>query len=99
MKKILVLLTVITLFSCNSSAEKEQNLENLDKKSAREVTLSTVTKKDTVYHLTKQIIWVNGEKIAEQTDTIITKLVENTWETDSTKVQKLNQVPIYVTVQ
>lgn len=97
MKKIVLMGGVFALFSC--AENKGENLESLDKKSAREVTLTTVTKNDTVYHLTKQTLWLNGEKLVEKTDTIKTKLVENTWETDTTKVVKLNTIPIYVTVQ
>lgn len=97
MKKTITILSIILLGACNNTGEKPP-LENLDKKSAREVTLTTTTKGDTVYHLTKQIIWVNGEKIASKTDTIATALTPKTWSTDSTSI-KLNQVPIYVTVQ
>lgn len=96
MKKLALICCVIGLLSCE---DKQNNLENLDKKSAREVTLTTVTKNDIVYHLTKQIIWVNGEKLVEKTDTIQTKLVESTWEVDSSKIKKLNTIPIFVTVQ
>ena len=99
MKHILVFGFFILFLSCTNTGTGNQNLEELDQKSAREVTLTTATKGDTVYHITKQIIWVNGEKIQEKTDTITTKLTENTWEADSSKVEKLNQIPIYVTVQ
>lgn len=97
MKKTIPFLVLTLMVSCGGSGE-EQPLENLDKKSAREVTLTTVTKGDTVYHLTKQTIWVNGEKITSQTDTLTTTLTPKTWVTDSTSV-KLNEIPIYVTVQ
>jgi hypothetical protein len=97
MKAILPLsILLISLASCQNT--KEESLENLDKKSAREVTLSTVTTNDTVYHITKQNIWVNGSKIKEQTDTIKTALKEASWGADSTAM-KLNEIPIYVTVQ
>ncbi len=86
----------MALIGCQSN--NNQNLESLDKKSAREVTLITVTNTDKVYHITKQNIWVNGEKIAEKTDTITTSLKENTWSNDSL-TKKLNEIPIYVTVQ
>ncbi len=86
----------MALIGCESN--NNQNLESLDKKSAREVTLITVTNTDKVYHITKQNIWVNGEKIAEKTDTITTSLKENTWSNDSL-TKKLNEIPIYVTVQ
>lgn len=97
MKKIFAASFLLTLVACGSS-DKKNELENLDKKSSREVTLSTVTKGDSVYHLTKQIIWLNGEEIATKIDTIKTGLKPNTWNTDTTAL-KLNQVPIYVTVQ
>lgn len=96
MKYIVSLTVIMSLFSCNNTPT--ENLENLDKKSAREVTLTTVTKNDTVYHLTKQIIWINGDKIVSKVDTLKTPLKVNSWSTDTTNM-KLNQVPIYVTVQ
>lgn len=97
MKKTLFFLGLIMLSSCGNT-NNDQALENLDKKSSREVTLTTVTKGDTVYHLTKQTIWINGEKIADKVDTLTTKLQENSWGADTTSM-KLNQIPIYVTVQ
>lgn len=97
MRKLIPFLGFALTISCGRSGE-EQQLENLNKKSAREVTLTTVTKGDTVYHLTKQSIWMNGEKITSQTDTLVTTLNPKTWASDSTSV-KLNQIPIYVTVQ
>jgi len=97
MRKLIPFLGFALTISCGGSGE-EQQLENLNKKSAREVTLTTVTKGDTVYHLTKQTIWMNGEKITSQTDTLVTTLNPKTWASDSTSV-KLNQIPIYVTVQ
>lgn len=97
MKSFLTLFSLIVFVSCSAPA-KEEPLENLDKKSAREVTLTMVTKGDTVYHLTKQNIWVNGEKIAQKVDTVKTNLTQNTWSSNNTTV-KLNEIPIYVTVQ
>lgn len=82
--------------SCTT--QSEEKLESLDKKSAREVTLTTVTNGDTVYHLTHQNIWINGERIAQKTDTIITRLSEATWSTTEGE-NRLNEIPIYVTVQ
>ena len=96
MKNIFAFASLLLLVGCNESTS--ENLENLDKKSAREVTLTTVTKNDTVYHLTKQIIWINGEQIANKVDTIKTPLKVQTWSADTTNM-RLNQVPIYVTVQ
>ena len=95
MKKTALILTLFSLLSCSEDKE----LETLNKKSAREVTLSTVTKGDSVFHITKQVIWYNGEPLQQLTDTITTKLIENTWESNSTNVEKLNEIPIFVTVQ
>lgn len=97
MRKLIPFLGLAFMVSCGGTGEDRQ-LENLNKKSAREVTLTTVTKGDTVYHLTKQTIWMDGEKIISQTDTLVTTLNPKTWSSDSTSV-KLNQIPIYVTVQ
>ncbi|HUH25258.1 MAG TPA: hypothetical protein VLY87_01400 [Flavobacterium sp.] len=97
MKNCFILFSISLFLSCGNPT-KEEHLENLDKKSAREVTLKTITKGDTVYHLTHQNIWINGEKIVEKTDTIKTKLREETWSSNPDPL-KLNQIPIYVTVQ
>lgn len=88
----------LALFVSCQNASQDQSLENLDKRSAREVTLTTITKGDTVYHLTKQNIWVNGERIVQKTDTVKTSLTEKTWSSSENAV-KLNEIPIYVTVQ
>jgi lipopolysaccharide assembly outer membrane protein LptD (OstA) len=97
MKQALSLFAIILLLlSCQEEAK--QNLEEINKKSAREVTLMTVQNGDTVYHITRQLIWLQGEKIAEKTDTIITANKATLWsEKDTTLL--LNKVPIYVTVQ
>lgn len=96
-KLILASLMTMVLFSgCQTSSQEK--LEDLDKKSAREVTLLTVTQGEKVFHITKQNIWVNGQKIAEKTDTITTALKENTWDT-AEGTTPLNEIPIYVTVQ
>ncbi|MBP3943718.1 hypothetical protein J5U18_09105 [Sphingobacteriaceae bacterium WQ 2009] len=87
--------SILLLVSCQN--QPAQKLENLDKKSAREVTLTTVTKGDSVLHITKQKIWYNGEQIAEQNDTLITADKPSTW--GGTDTTSLRQVPIYVTVQ
>jgi|SRR5690554_211805 len=97
MKTTFVILSFILFASCQNPTQ-EQALENLDKKSAREVTLTTITKGDTVYHLTKQNIWVNGERIVQKVDTVKTSLTEKTWNSSENQV-KLNEIPIYVTVQ
>lgn len=97
MNYILGILSILAFAACGSP-QKEQPLEQLDKKSAREVTLKTVTIGDSVLHITTQHIWYNGEQIASKADTIKTALAPNTWNSvDST--QTLGKVPIYVTVQ
>lgn len=95
MKYYLPLFIAITLISCEEN--NKQNLESLDKKSAREVTLTTVTHGDSVLHITKQKIWYNGEQIAEKTDTIKTIAKPSTWSASDTS--SLRNVPIFVTVQ
>ena len=95
MKYILALFACAMLFSCTE--QKNQNLESLDKKSAREVTLSTVERGDSVLHITTQNIWYNGESIAQKSDTIITQAKPNTWNASDTT--SLRHVPIFVTVQ
>jgi O-methyltransferase involved in polyketide biosynthesis len=97
MKYILFVLTSMVFMSC-SNAQQDKPLEQLDKKSAREVILVTEVKGDSVLHITKQHIWFNGEKIAAQNDTIITAKHVNTWSVGDT-TQTLSEVPIYVTVQ
>lgn len=97
MKYIFFGLSILILMSC-SEANQEKPLEQLDKKSAREVVLVTETKGDSVLHITKQHIWFNGEKIADKSDTIITAKRVNTWSVGDT-AQTLSEVPIYVTVQ
>lgn len=97
MKVIVGLLAALSLMAC-SNARQDQALEQLDKKSAREVTLKTVTQGDSVLHITVQNIWFNGEKIIAKADTIKTAVAPNTWDkVDSSQV--LSKVPIYVTVQ
>lgn len=82
--------------SCQKTEEK--NLEELDKKSAREVTLTTVKKGDSILHITRQHIWYNGEKIAEKTDTIVTANKVATWG-DTAEQTPMSEIPIFVTVQ
>jgi len=95
MKYSIAFLALAFLGSCAGPAE--QKLESLDKKSAREVTLSTIDKGDSVLHITTQNIWYNGENIAQQVDTLITAAKPNTW--NSTDTSSLRHVPIFVTVQ
>ena len=92
MKKILLItLPLATFFACQSNQNENQNLEQIDKKAAREVVLTTETKGDSVLHITKQKIWANDLMIAEKVDTLITH--KQYTPTDSTKI------PIYVTIQ
>lgn len=97
MKYLYILLFSASLISC-SNPKQEQKLEALDQKSAREVTLMTEKKGDTVYHITRQNIWFNGEKIATQSDTIVTPNQVKTWN-NSDSAKTLSEVPIFVTVQ
>lgn len=97
MKYLFVVLSIVSLVSCNTSSQ-EQTLEKLDKKSAREVTLKTIVQGDSVLHITTQHIWFNGEQIAAKSDTIKTENTPKTWGTIDT-TNTLGKVPIYVTVQ
>jgi len=97
MKYIFLFIVTTALYSCHNT-QNEQKLEQLDKKSAREVTLETVTVGDSVLHITTQHIWFNGEQVAAQSDTIKTAISPKSWDgVDSLKT--LSKVPIYVTVQ
>lgn len=98
MKKILALIFIMSLASCGNNT-KEDNLENINKKSAREVVLSTQTKGDSVFHITKQVLWYNNEQIATSVDTIVTLKKEKTWETAQDSTLSLDKIPIYVTIQ
>lgn len=97
MKYLIVILSAFTFTSCGNM-QKEQALEELDKKSAREVTLKTATQGDSVLHITTQHIWYNGEQVASKSDTIVTAKAPKSWDAvDPSKT--LSNVPIYVTVQ
>ena len=92
MKKILLItLPLATFFACQSNQNENQNLEQIDKKAAREVVLTTKTVGDSVLHITKQKIWANDLMIAEKVDTLITH--KQYTPNDSIKM------PIYVTIQ
>jgi len=95
MKYTIAFFAMTFLWSCTE--QKQQNLESLDKKSAREVTLTTVEQGDSILHITKQNIWYNGERIAEKVDTLVTLAKPNTWNASDTS--SLRHVPIFVTVQ
>ena len=97
MKYILAIAGLIFFNSCKNKQD-EQKLEQLDKKSAREVTLKTVVQKDSVLHITDQTIWFNGDKIASKIDTVKTAIAPKTWNSVDSN-QTLGKVPIFVTVQ
>lgn len=97
MKYSIAILFILCCLSCVPPA-KEQPLENLDKKSAREVTLMTVVQGDSVLHITKQHIWFNGEQVASKSDTLKTEVAPKTWDAIDS-AQTLSKVPIFVTVQ
>ena len=90
MKKF-ILLTIISFAftACQQNLEREQNLEQLDKVSAREVVLSTSIVGDTVYHISNQKIWSNNQLVTEKIDTIKTPK----------QVSDSIKAPIYVTIQ
>ena len=90
MKKLIYLALIAPLFiACQAESNQEQNLEQLDKTSAREVVLTTKTVGDSVLHITNQKIWSNNQLIGEKIDTLITAKQAN----DTIKT------PIYVTIQ
>ena len=90
MKKLLYLAFIAPLFiACQAESNQEQNLEQLDKSSAREVVLTTKTVGDSVLHITNQKVWSNNQLIGEKIDTLITAKQAN----DTIKT------PIYVTIQ
>lgn len=97
MKYLLAILCFIIITSCQNR-KSEQALEQLDKKSAREVALKTVTDGDSVLHITIQHIWYHGEQIASKSDTIVTAVSPDTWNSVDSSAT-LDKVPIYVTVQ
>lgn len=84
----LILLTPF-LFACQSENTPEQNLEQIDKLSAREVVLTTKTVGDSTLHITTQKVWANNQVIGEKIDTLKTAKQAN----DTIKT------PIYVTIQ
>lgn len=99
MKYLLIVVATISLISCQSTTEKEQVLETMDKGSAREVVLSTQTVGDSVYHISSQKIWAKGQVIVEKIDTIKTVIKLADWNEASDSTALLNKVPIYVTIQ
>ncbi|MDR2222100.1 MAG: hypothetical protein LBE34_05090 [Flavobacteriaceae bacterium] len=95
MKYILFVAIAILGVSCRQSGDS--NLEQLDKKSAREVSLKAVEVGDSILHITEQNIWANGQLIAQKSDTIKTAKQVPNW--DSTTPTTLVKTPIYVTVE
>ncbi len=97
MNKIIITLSITTIAFASCTQQKENNLESLDKKSAREVTLKTVVAGDSILHITSQSIWANGQLLTQKTDTIKTVKAVSDWGT--TEPITLEKVPIYVTVE
>ena len=93
MKKLIYSALIAPLFiACQTENSSEQNLEQLDQKSAREVVLSTKTIGDSTLHITKQKIWSNNQIIAEKIDTLVTP--------KAPVIDSANEsLPIYVTIQ
>ncbi|WP_322969275.1 hypothetical protein [Faecalibacter sp. LW9] len=93
MKKLVFSALIAPFFTaCQTENTPEQNLEQLDQKSAREVILTTKTIGDSTLHITKQKIWANNQIIGEKIDTLVTAKAPNI---DSANTS----VPIYVTIQ
>lgn len=90
---------MVLALALTACTEKPENkLESLDKKSAREVTLSTEVVGDTVLHLVKQRIWANGELILAKVDTL--KTAQQITDTKANQEPAaMAKVPIYVTVE
>ncbi|WP_413511590.1 hypothetical protein [Myroides odoratus] len=98
MKKAILLTSFIALvMTACTQQPSNQNLESLDKKSAREVTLKTILAGDSIYHITAQTIWVNGQIIQQKVDTLKTAKTFNDW--GDSQPTTLEKVPIYVTVE
>lgn len=97
MKKIIFTLSIVALTLISCQPKQETTLESLDKKSAREVTLKTVVQGDSIFHITQQTIWANGEVIQQKNDTIITAKNISDW--GQNQAISLEKVPIYVTVE
>ncbi|MBB1148667.1 MULTISPECIES: hypothetical protein [unclassified Myroides] len=98
MKKAIIAGGVIALITTACSQQQpSQNLESLDKKSAREVTLKTIPAGDSIHHITAQTIWANGQVVLESVDTITTAKNISDW--GASQPTSLEKIPIYVTVE
>lgn len=97
MKKAIGIASFIALIATACTQQPTQNLESLDKKSAREVTLKTITAGDSIYHITAQTIWVNGTMVQQKVDTITTAKNVSDW--GDSQPTSLEKIPIYVTVE
>lgn len=101
MKKIYTLVVLLGLFltitSCTGSSRSQNNLATLDKKSAREVSLKSVVVGDSIFHITDQKVWANGQLIIEKRDTIKTVKEVKVWNNE--QITTLVKAPIYVTVE
>lgn len=97
MKYQIFLFLAITLGMTSCMQQSNNNLTELDKKSSREVSLSSKVVGDTIYHITSQKIWADGTLIAEKTDTIKTIKEINSW--GASAPTSLIKAPIFVTVE
>jgi len=90
----------ISILGISCSGTDQNNLESIDKKSAREVVLRTVIEGDTILHISNQTIWANNTIIATRTDTIKTPLKAPVWGENPTNDNvDMQKPPIYVTVE
>ncbi|MDR0229444.1 MAG: hypothetical protein LBI72_10320 [Flavobacteriaceae bacterium] len=96
MKYILFVAIVILGVSCGGDSNNS-TLEQLDKKSAREVSLKSVVVGDSILHITEQKIWAEGQLVVQKSDTIKTAKEIKSW--DSNTATTLVKTPIYVTVE
>lgn len=95
MKYILIIPLAFIVLACQPSSNS--NLETLDKKSAREVTLRSIVAGDSVLHITDQKIWANGELLVQRVDTVKTSKEVSGW--NAQEKTSLEKTPIYVTVE
>ena len=97
MKKAIGIAGCLAIMATACTQQPTQNLESLDKKSAREVTLKTITSGDSIYHITAQTIWANGKMVQQKVDTITTAKNFSDW--GDSQPTSLEKIPIYVTVE
>lgn len=96
--KISIISIVFAILFCSACTQQTANtLETLDTKSSREVTIKAEVAGDSILHLTHQKIWVNGQIVAQKTDTIKTAKEITAW--GEINPISLVKTPIYVTVE